>query len=411
MVHKGLRHLPLGGNPMTLKLLQLKKNEDRRIRAGHPWIFSNEIDTKTSPLKHFSAGEEVLVVAHDQFPLGIAYVNPHSLIAGRLFTQQIDERLNVDLIASRLQTALTLRQQLFASPFYRLIFSEADNLPGLVIDRFGNHFVMQINTAGMENKQAELIGALQRVIPNLQSILLRNDSQIRTQEGLETYVKPLLGETPDNVELEENGIRFIAPLWKGQKTGWFYDHRMNRARLKSYVANKNVLDVFSYLGGWAVQAAAFGAKQVDCVEVSSFAAECIASNAALNQVENKVNVICDDAFDALKALLQQGKTYDVIIVDPPAFVKRFKDKKEGLLAYQRINELAVKLLVPGGFLFSCSCSMHVSRDDLIQLLQRVAYRTKSTLQILEQGHQGPDHPIHLSIPESDYLKAIVVRKI
>lgn len=395
---------------MTLKTLRLKKSEDRRIRSGHPWIFSNEIDTKTTPLKNFSPGEEVFVEAHDKTILGVAYVNPHSLIAGRLFTRDQNERLDKNLFTHRLQQAVTLRERLFSAPYYRLIFSEADGLPGLIIDRFANDFVIQINTAGMELKQAIITEAMQTAFPNVNSILLRNDSQIREHEGLEIVIKPLVGTPPEEIILQENNAQFAAPLWKGQKTGWFYDHRMNRQRLQAYVANKHVLDVFSYLGGWGIQAAVAGAQQVDCVESSAFAAKYIERNAELNKVDNKVNVICDDAFDALKSLLQKNKTYDVIVLDPPAFVKKAKDKKEGLLAYQRLNELAIKLLVPGGILFSCSCSMHVTEEDLIQLLQRVAYRTQSELQLLERGHQAPDHPIHLCVPETNYLKALTVRK-
>ena len=396
---------------MSLKLIKLKKGEGRRIRSGHPWIFSNEVDISTTPLKKFTAGEEVIVVDHDQTPIGVAYVNPQSLIAGRIFTRDINERLDVELFKLRLQNALALRTHLFTQPYYRLVFSEADQLPGLIIDRFGEHLVVQINTAGMENKQEQLSEAIGAVFPDVTSVLLRNDSGIRGQEGLEPCVMPLIGTPPEEVNLEENGARFTAPLWKGQKTGWFYDHRMNRARLQQYVQDKNVLDVFSYLGGWGIQAARYGAKHVDCIEVSKFASDYITKNAALNNVSDKVNVICDDAFDAMKALLQQKKTYDVIVLDPPAFVKKFKDRKEGLLAYQRLNEMAVKLLVPGGVLFSCSCSMQVTLEDLTDMLQRIAFRTQTTLQILERGHQGPDHPLHPSVPETDYLKMLVVRRV
>lgn len=395
----------------TIKSIRLKKKEERRIRSGHPWIFSNEVDTSATPLKSFTPGEEVAVLAHDQSFLGMAYVNPHSLIAGRIFSRDAQTRLDLDFFKKKIQSAVSIRERLFSKPFYRLIFSEADGLPGVVIDRFGHDFVMQINTAGIEHKKDLLAQALRDVIPETNSILLRNDSQIREYEGLPECVEPLFGTPPQEIVIEENGVRFSVPLWKGQKTGWFYDHRMNRARLKQYVKDRSVLDVFSYLGGWAVQAAAFGASHVDCIEVSTFAGESIRHNAELNQVANKISVINEDAFVALKSLVQQQKTYDVIVLDPPAFVKRAKDHKEGLLAYQRINEMALKLLVPGGVLVTCSCSMHVSQDDFMQMLQRLAYRTQSTLQVLERGHQGPDHPLHISIPETDYLKAIFVRKI
>lgn len=396
---------------MTLPTILLKKNEDRRIRAGHPWIFSNEINTTATPLKSFTAGQTVAVLAHDKTPLGVAYINPHSLIAGRIFSRQVGQELDLDFFKHKIAQALAIREQLFDQPYYRLIFSEADALPGLIVDRFDKHLVAQINTAGMALKQELIKQALTAVLPETLSILLRNDSPIREYEGLPQEVTPLLGEPPKEVTLTENGTQFIAPLWEGQKTGWFYDHRMNRLRLKDYVASKNVLDVFSYLGGWGVQAAAFGAKQVDCIEVSQTASDYIKRNAALNNTGDRVNVITSDAFEALKKLQQSGKRYDVIVLDPPAFVKRAKDKKEGLLAYQRANELAIKLLAPGGILFSCSCSMHATHEDFAQMFPRLSYRTQSTLQLLERGHQGPDHPIHIAIPETDYLKAYILRKL
>lgn len=395
----------------NLAHLRLKKGEDRRIRSGHPWIYSNEIDTSTTPLKNCSRGEEVIIESHDKTVIGRGYVNPHSLIAVRLFSQDANQELNQDFFVEKIQQALMLRNQLFLKPYYRLVYGESDQLPGIVIDRFENDFVVQINTAGMELKIDNLVAALQFVFPDIHSILLKNDSQIRMQEGLEIYSRNLLGTPPADVKLVENDVSFFAPLESGQKTGWFYDHRLNRARLKQYVSGKSVLDVFSYVGGWGIQAAAFGASHVDCIEGSSFATEYVSRNAILNHCEDKVKVICDDAFDAMKKLVAENKSYDVIILDPPAFVKKFKDKKEGWIAYQRLNEFALKLLTPGGILFSCSCSMHMSMEDMIEMLKRSAYRSGYSIQILERGHQGPDHPLHISIPETDYLKMLVVRKI
>jgi 23S rRNA (cytosine1962-C5)-methyltransferase len=224
-------------------------------------------------------------------------------------------------------------------------------------------------------------------------------------------VEAAFGQPPQQVELIENATRFIAPLWSGQKTGWFYDHRMNRARMRDYVKGKAVLDVFSYLGGWGITAAQYGASSVTCVDASKSACELIAHNAALNLCADKITVICDDAFEALKKLIQAGQQYDVVIVDPPAFIKRQKDQKEGFLAYQRINEQALKLTKIGGILASSSCSMHLKDEDLQQAVQRAAIRSKSTLQILEWGHQAPDHPIHPAIAETRYIKMLLARKL
>ncbi len=396
---------------MSLQKLRLKKREDRRLRMGHSWIFSNEVDIAITPLKSLMPGEEAIIEAADGEALGIAYVNPHSLISGRLFSRSLDKRLNTAFFSEQLSKALILREHLFLKPFYRLVFSEADGLPGLIIDRFNEDIVVQINTAGMNLHKADIVTAIQTVLPATKSILFKNDSSIRKQEALPIEIEAALGKPPEKILVEENGVTFNAPLWQGQKTGWFYDHRLNRARLAAYVPHLSVLDVFSYVGGWGIQAAAFGAKSVDCIDASPLACEFILENAKLNNVNEKINVINADAFSALKDLLQQGRTYDVVIVDPPAFVKKVKDKKEGIIAYQRINELALRLLKPQGILFSCSCSMHIQMEDLTALLQRAAYRAKCEIQILERGHQGPDHPIHVAIPETDYLKTIIVRKM
>lgn len=396
---------------MNLPILHLKKGEDRRIRNGHPWIFSNEINTTASPLKSFTPGQQVLVQAADSLILGVAYINPHSLICARLFSTDRNARLDREFFEQAISRALASRSRLYSQPYYRLIFSEADRLPGVVIDRYNDVIVAQINTAGMEQHKTSLVEALLAMLPNIKTIVLRNDSSIRTQEGLESYVEVAYGDAPDSILLEENGVRFNAPLLKGQKTAWFYDHRMNRLRLKDYVKNADVLDVFSYLGAFSIQAAAFGAKHVDCIETSASACDYIKQNASENNLQDKISVINDDAFDALKALVAAKKQYDVIVLDPPAFIKRLKDKKEGTTAYLRLNELAMKLLTPNGILVSCSCSMHLSMDDLLNVIQRAAIRTQLTVQVLERGHQGPDHPLHPCIPESDYLKAVFVKNV
>lgn len=394
---------------MQAPLLYLKKNEDRRLRAGHLWIYSNEIDTKISPLKNFNPGDEVAVLAHDQTFLGMAYINPHSLITGRLFSREKNTALDQAFFYQRIHTALSLRERLYEKPYYRLVFGESDGLPGVVIDRFNTHLVVQITTAGMEAKKNFLVEAIQQVLPESENILFRNDSKARQYEGLDNYCIAAAGEPPEKILLEENGLEFFAPLWQGQKTGWFFDHRLNRSRLKMYVANQRVLDVFSYLGAWGIQAAKWGASHVLCVDSSSLAEKWIQENAKQNNVFDNVQVYCEDAFIALKNLYQTGEKFGVIVLDPPAFVKKLKDKKEGWAAYQRINEAALKLLEPNGILISCSCSMHMSEDDLVQSIRRAGLKTQRELQILERGHQAPDHPVHIAIPETDYLKMIVVR--
>lgn len=393
-----------------LSSLRLKKNEDKRLRTGHVWIFSNEIDTASTPLKHFLPGDEVIIQSFNKLPLGVGYINPHSLITARLFSRQLTDRLNVDFFIEKMKQAYSLRLAFFSQPFYRLIFSESDGLPGLIVDRYGEVLVIQINTAGMERRQNIIVEALTYVIPEVASIIFRNDSTARKMEGLEEKIFIGFGPTPEKLVLEENGVVFEAPTIEGQKTGWFYDHRANRARLSTYVVNKKVLDVFSYLGGWGVQAAKMEAKEVTCIDSSILSSTWINANAKLNNVSDKITVITGDAFIAMKKLIQVKEKYEVVILDPPAFIKKQKDKKEGFIAYQRLNELALKLLTNEGILISCSCSMHLSADDLIQAIRRAGTEIRCELNILEKGHQGLDHPIHLAIPETDYLKMMVVYK-
>lgn len=395
---------------MQQNFLRLKKNEDRRLRLGHPWVYSNEVNTTITPLKNFIPGQEVIIEAHDKTPLGMAYINPNSLITARLFSRHLDDHLDVAFFVRKLLAAKKSRTQLFAKPFYRLVFGEGDELPGLVIDRFDETLVIQLNTAGMDTRKNDILMACSEVLPEIKHILFRNDTASRLQEGLSTEITVGLGTPAEKIFLEENGAKFQIPLLQGQKTGWFYDHRLNRLRLRDYIADRRVLDVFSYVGAWGIQAALAGASEVVCVDSSSLSEIYIKENAYLNAVENKLTILIEDAFKALKNLQTAKEKFDVIILDPPAFVKKAKDKKEGLLAYQRLNEMAFHLLESQGILISCSCSMHVSYDDLIQILRRSSFRAQTAFQILERGHQGPDHPLHPAIPETDYLKAIFTRK-
>lgn len=393
---------------MDLPVLILKKGEERRLRAGHLWVFSNEVDTARSPLERFSPGETVRVEAANGRPLGTGYVNPHSLICARLASRDPHRPWGEALLRERLAEALALRERLFAAPFYRLVYGESDGLPGLVLDRYGEVLVAQLNTAGMEARRAELLAALVETLAP-RGILLRNDSSARQAEGLPGGVEVAWGEVPDHVEIEENGARFRVPVAAGQKTGWYFDHRLNRARALHYVAGARVLDVFSYQGAWGVQAARAGAAQVLCIESSAAALAGIAANAELNGVGERVRTLGQDAFDALKALRARGERYDVVMLDPPAFVKRRKDVRAGIEAYQRLNGAALQLLAADGILVSSSCSSHLAREDFLDLLRATALHHDRTLRILEQGHQGPDHPVHPSIAETDYLKCFICR--
>jgi 23S rRNA (cytosine1962-C5)-methyltransferase len=388
--------------------LRLKKNEERRLRAGHLWVYSNEVDTQHTPLKDFAPGQAVSIEDQRGHVLGTGYVNPNSLICARLVSRDPQHSLGLSLIKHRLNIALSLREQVFDKPYYRLVHGESDGLPGLVVDRFGDTLVAQINTAGMENHKADIIAALEKILRPA-NLVLRNDTPARQSEGLDSYCETALGQVDSLIPLQENNTRFAVDVLKGQKTGWFYDHRMNRARMQAYAKDQRVLDIFSYVGGWGIQALQAGAKDLVCIEASKTAIDHIHHNADLNDCGERLTTMEGDAFEALKHLRQERERFDLVIVDPPAFIKRKKDFKEGLNAYHRINQMAMQVLNKGGILVSASCSYHLSRDNLRDTLLKTSRHVDRQIQIIEQGHQGPDHPVHPAIVETDYLKAYIAR--
>jgi len=393
------------GNVAQLPVLRLKRNEDRRLHAGHLWIFSNEVDTGQSPLVKFKAGELVRVLAHNDRALGLAYVNPQSLIAARVLeTWKIPD---VVWLAARIRAALALRERLYPKPYYRLVYGESDGLPGLVIDRYGSACVVQIGTAGMEQLKPKIQEALSQVL-RCEAILFKNDSSAREMEGLPSYVETAKGNFDKPAVVIEDGLEFQAPLAEGQKTGWFFDQAANRRALSKYVRKgARVLDVFSYVGAWGVRAAHHGAREVTCVDSSAGALELAAANAERNGL--KVETRKGDAFDVLEDLAKQGARFDIVVVDPPAFAKRKKDLPKALAAYKRLNQLALRALADDGILVSCSCSFHVSAEELQDAIAKAARGAEKHLQILEMGGQAPDHPVHPAIPETRYLKAYFCR--
>lgn len=393
---------------MTLPILRLKKNEERRLRAGHAWIYSNEVDVTETPLKAFAPGAQATVVDSRGKPLGSAFVNPNTLIAGRLYSREAGRVFDASLLVHRLNVALSLREKLFPTPHYRLVYGDSDGLPGLVVDRYGDVLVVQVGTAGMEALREEIVAALVKVLKP-QGILLRNDGAVRALEGVPEEIVVAWGEVPALAELEENGVRFVAPVREGQKTGWFYDHRDNRARLAAMSRGARVLDVFSYVGGWGVQAAAGGAAQVLCVDSSAPALALVADNAARNGVEARVQTLQGEAFAVMKELLDAGERFDIVVIDPPAFIKRRKDAEQGLTAYRRANELAMRLLARDGYLVSASCSMHLPAEGLMDIVRATGRQVDRQVQVIAQGGQGADHPVLPAIPETDYLKAIFAR--
>ncbi|GLK87097.1 class I SAM-dependent rRNA methyltransferase [Pseudomonas turukhanskensis] len=393
---------------MSLPSLRLKANADRRLRAGHLWVYSNEIDVAVTPLSGFQAGDQAILEAAGGKPLGVVGISPNNLICARLLSRDTKHELDKSLLVHRINVALSLRERLFDQPCYRLVYGDSDLLPGLVVDRFFDILVVQITSPTMERQKDEVLAALVQVLQP-RGVLFKNDSAARDAEGLPRYVETPFGVVPEWVALEENGVKFEAPVIEGQKTGWFYDHRMNRARLAPYVKGKRVLDLFSYIGGWGVQAAAFGASEVFCVDASAFALDGVERNATLNGVAEKVTCIEGDVFAALKELKASEERFDVVVCDPPAFIKRKKDIKNGEAGYRRLNEMAMRLLSKDGILVSASCSMHLEEDNLQNILLQSARHLDRNIIMLERGAQGPDHPVHMAIAETRYIKSLTCR--
>lgn len=388
--------------------LRLKRGEDRRLSAGHLWVFSNEVDTARTPLQSFDPGALCRVVSERDKFLGYAYVNPHSLICARILGRDPEHIPGASLIVHRLQVAEALRQALYERPYYRLVYGESDGLPGLVLDRFGDVLVGQIATAGMERLRGEIEAAVRKAIAPA-ALVWKNDTAARDLEGLPHYVETAFGPTPDSLKVEEGGLEFEVPLGGGQKTGWFFDQSANRLAMRKYVAGARVLDVFSYLGAWGLGALSAGASEVTCVDSSATALEGLRANAARQGVEPEI--LKGEAFEVMEALHAQKRRFDVVVIDPPAFIKRKKDGPKGEAAYRRLNQLAQQLLGRDGIVISCSCSYHLEPASLVSAIQRAARHLSRFAQIVEVGGQASDHPIHPAIPETRYLKAYFCRVV
>lgn len=388
--------------------LFLKKGEDARLRQGHLWVFSNEVDTKRSPLNDFQTGEIVAICDAAGRAFGLGYINPHALICARLMERGARHAIDKSMMVHRLNVALALRQMLYAEPYYRLVFGESDGLPGLVIDRFDDVVVGQIGTAGMELMREAVVEAVVKVLkPRV--FIWKNNGSVRKLESLPEYIEVPVGEMPTQTRVQESGVEFSVDLADGQKTGWYFDQRDNRDRLARLVPGKRVLDVFSYVGAWGLRSAMAGATEVVCVDSSAKALAAVQDAAQRNGVADRVRTVEADAFDALKQMRQERERFDVVIVDPPAFVKRKKDFAEGRIAYRRIFEAAMQLLNRDGILIACSCSHHMPRSALLDAINQGARHLDRSVQVLAQLQQSADHPVHPAIPETDYLKGFICR--
>jgi 23S rRNA (cytosine1962-C5)-methyltransferase len=392
-----------GADPADRPTVQLMPGGHRRAVAGHPWVFSNEIRMDAAA-KALAPGTLVRLLAEHGEAIGIASFNPHSLIAARLIARAPEARIDAAFLAERLRRALRLRETLVPAPFYRLVHAEADGLPGLVIDRYGEALVLQANSAGMEALTPLLIEALEMVVSPV-ALLLRNDSPVRALEGLNPEVRWAKGALTASIELIENGVRFPIELGHGQKTGWFFDQRENRAMVAGLAAGARMLDLYCYGGGFAVQAALAGAREVLAVDRSEAALAAAAAAAELNGVAGRCRFERGEAFDRMQRLREAGERFDIVVADPPAFVKSKKELAQGAKGYRKLVRLAAPLVNPGGFLFAASCSHHVDPALFADQLRRGLIDANRSGRILASTGAAKDHPVHPALPESAYLKA------
>jgi len=393
-----------------MTVLRLKKREDRRVRAGHLWVFSNEIDTQVTPLKGLTPGAPIQLEGANGKFLAHGYANPQSLISVRITGRRAAHPFSSDQLKARLQTALALRQSLFATPHYRWVHGEGDNLPGLIVDRFGDVLVVQISTAGMEAWREHVINQLVE-LSGASIVLLQHDIVARELEGLDRIAEAVLGEWPEALEVIEFDTRFAVPAGVQQKTGWFYDHRATRQTVAARAKDARVLDLYSYVGGFGLPAAKAGASAVVCVDSSAPAIEALQANAATLGVADRVTTVQNDAVTAMRELYDAGERFDVIVLDPPAFIKRKKDRDAGLRHYQLNNRLALRLLAPQGWLFSASCSQAFSEHDAVQVARQSLPQGSAALQLLGSLRQDRDHPVHAAMPETSYLTGFCAKLI
>lgn len=383
-------------------VLQLSPGQGRRLRAGSPWVFSNEIAMRPD-YRRMAPGTLVRLEGHDGVRFGTFMFNPHSLIAARQLDRDPAAAIDLAWMRARLESAIALRSRVCDSPFHRLVHAEADRLPGLVIDRYDDVAVLQANTAGMERLTPLVVQALTSLLP-LRAVVARNDSAARRLEGLPETVELLHG-TDAAATAQEGGVRFPIDPLSGQKTGWFFDQRPNRDRVAALADGARVLDVFCHIGAFGLRCAAAGAKSVVLVDSSAPALAHAREAATLNGMDSRVATTRADAFEALTALAEAGDRFDVVVCDPPAFAKSRKDAEAGLRAYGRMVRLAAPLVSPGGFLFVASCSHHAPLDAWAGQIAFGLHRARRQGRVVFTGGAGPDHPVHPHLPETAYLKA------
>lgn len=390
---------------MSQGIVTLKKGEGRLLKSGGMWIFDNEIASITGDVDD---GDIVIVRDFDGYGMGRGFINRKSKITVRMMTRHIDTEVNETLIKKRVLDAWNYRKKVIDISSCRVIFGEADFLPGIVVDKFADVLVVQSLALGIDRMKFMIIDAVKAVLAadgiEIRGVYERSDAKVREQEGMKR-TKGFIGEEFDtNVEIIENGVKYIVDVKDGQKTGFFLDQKNNRAAIHKLCGGAKVLDCFTHTGSFALNAAIAGAKQVTGVDASQLAVDQANKNAALNNVSDRVSFICEDVFELLPELEKQGKKYDVVILDPPAFTKSRSSVKNAVKGYREINLRGMKLVKDGGFLVTCSCSHFMTYELFTQTINQAAKNVHKRLRQVEFKTQAPDHPILWAADESYYLK-------
>ena len=387
-------------------VVRLLPGRHKRFRAGHPWAYANEIDM-TPALRALAPGALVQLESAAGEALGVAMFNPRALAAARGLDRRPDCEIDAPWIAAKLRAALALRQRLGLAPWCRLVHAEADGLPGLIVDLFGELAVAQLNSAGMARLEAPLVEAIREVLQPA-ALVFRNDGAQRGLEGLESENRVVFGALSGPVDLLENGARFLCDPLGGQKTGWFYDQRRNRAFAAGLAEGGRVLDLYAYLGGFGLQAVLAGASEALLVDRSQPALALAERAAGLNGVAGQVKTERAEVF-AFLAAAAGSQRFDLVIADPPAFVRSRRDLGAGLRGYRKLARLAAGLVAPGGFLLAASCSHNVTPEAFAAEVARGLAQAGRRGRILRTAAAAPDHPVHPMLPESAYLKALALQ--
>lgn len=392
-----------------LPVIRLRpKSKPQAIRHGFPWVYADEavLDRRTRGLE---AGGFAVLEDAERNPMALVTVNPNSKIIARVMDADVDASIDGDWLRLRLRRALALRETLYDQPFYRLVHAEADGLPGLVIDRFGQTAVIQPNAAWADRMSVEIADALVEVT-GVETVILNGQGRVRGLEGLDERMDVLRGQAPSApVPVQMNGATYLADVMGGQKTGLFYDQRPNHAFAQRLSKGARVLDVFSHVGGFGLAALAAGARAVTCVDGSAPALELAQGGAKAMGAEDRLTVLRSDAFKAMESLLEDGREFDVVICDPPAFAPSKQALEAGLRAYERVAKLAAPLVAPGGYLGLCSCSHAADLTQFRNVSARGIGRGGRRGTLIYSGQAGPDHPTLPQLAETGYLKALFFR--